>query len=366
MLSKFGQYFGANMKRFITLDLFRGIAALIILMRHSIPITGFNPYVSYLAVDLFFLISGFVFVPSVGDRLLNGKMDAKGAIINRFIRLYPLYFLSVIFAAVCYLVGAKAAFGINYQSFWQAWLISLTMGPNLTAPMFWFQINGLAWYLFVDIAGVIILSFTYKYLNNWIIGAISLFSAIVLVWGAYNMNPHGGLDLGYANYNWQFGFARFGFSFMLGMLLFRILRNGFFEKQFNLPLVGALLCAILAACLCIQKIDRETDALISLVLTFAVFPILLILATKIDFGGWFGKISEFLSGLSYTIYVLQYAVIIMFMFILKQMGIRPHSIAPWGQVGLQIFMIGLSYVANKYYDAPVRAWLNSKLKPRKQ
>ena len=353
------------MKRFITLDLFRGIAALIILMRHSVPIAGFDPYVSYLAVDLFFLISGFVFVPSAGDKLVSGKMDAKGAIINRFIRLYPLYFLSVLLAGLCFFTGAYTSFGITYQPFWQAWLISLTMGPNLTAPMFWFQINGLAWYLFVDIAGVIILSFVYKYLNNIALAIISIISAIVLVWAAYHMNPAGGLDLGYANYNWQFGFCRFGFSFTLGMLLYRVMRNGFFEKQYNKPLIGVALSLTLAICLCIQNINHDANAIISLVLTIVVFPVLVIIATKIDFGGTLAKIAEFLSNLSYTIYVLQYAIIAMLMHQLKVMHIVPHAIAPWGQVGLQIFMIILSYYANKYYDAPVRKWLNAKLKPKK-
>ena len=84
------------MKRFITLDFYRGVAAIFILFRHALEFLGYNLYTSYLAVDLFYLISGFVFVPSAGDKLIAGKTDAWGVIINRFIRLYPLYFASII------------------------------------------------------------------------------------------------------------------------------------------------------------------------------------------------------------------------------------------------------------------------------
>jgi peptidoglycan/LPS O-acetylase OafA/YrhL len=352
------------MKRFITLDFFRGVAAIFILARHSLEFIGVNPYTSYLAVDLFYLISGFVFVPSTGDKLIGGKTDAKGVIINRIIRLYPLYFASIVFAGIFYLIGARHGINIPNQPYWQAWLIALTMGPNINAPWFMFQINGPAWYLFVDMVGVIFFAFTYKYFKDWMLGIIIALSAGVLVYAAYNIDPRGGLDLGWVKTNLQYGFARFTFSFTLGMLLYRKLRNGFFEKQYNLPFVGIILCAIMATSLCIQRIDNDTDALISLICVFGVFPAILIIGTKVDFGGFLAKISDFLSPISYTIYILQLPFITLAHYICKQNHIRASSTAPWGEFVLLAVMITISVLLNKYYDAPVRAFLNKHFKPK--
>lgn len=353
------------MKRFITLDFYRGVAAIFILMRHTLEFSGFNPYTSYLAVDLFYLISGFVFVPSTGDKLLSGKIDAKGAIIGRIIRLYPLYFLSIALAGFFWIIGARHGVNIAGQPYWQAWLMSLTMGPNFFAPMYMFQINGPAWYLFVDIVGVIFFAFTYKYLKNWALGLIVLISGVILIWAAFHIDPRGGLDLGWVKNNLQYGFCRFAFSFTLGMLLYRILRNGFFEKQYNLPWLGIILCALMGYSMCIQKFTPTIDALISLFCVIILYPSLLIIGTKVDFGGILAKITDFLSPISYTIYVLQLPFITLAFFVLKLNHLNVREIAPWGEFVMQIFMISFAVFANKYYDAPVRGFLNKHFKPKK-
>ncbi|MFX5999031.1 hypothetical protein ABTF05_21860, partial [Acinetobacter baumannii] len=64
-------------------------------MRHTTPFFGNNPFFSsYLAVDLFFLLSGVVLCRSYESRLLNGMR--LGAFLRiRLLRLYPLYFLGI-------------------------------------------------------------------------------------------------------------------------------------------------------------------------------------------------------------------------------------------------------------------------------
>ena len=353
------------MKRFITLDFYRGVAAIFILFRHALEFLGYNLYTSYLAVDLFYLISGFVFVPSAGDKLIAGKTDAWGVIINRFIRLYPLYFASIILSGVFYYFGAHANVNTAGMPYWQAWLISLTMGPNIFAPYFMFQINGPAWYLFVDMVGVVFLSYTYKYLKNWMLWAIVILSAIGLIYGAFHSDPRGGLDLGWIKSNLKYGFCRFTFSFTLGVLLFKILRNGFFEKQYNLPLVGFVLCAMMGLSFSIGKINHDMDAYISLFCVLILYPFLLIVGTKVDFSGILAKITDFLSPISYTIYVLQTAFITLAYYFCKLAGVTAHQTAPYSAIVLMVFMIGFSIFMNKYYDAPARAFMAKYLKPKR-
>src|SRR5271154_389116 len=50
---------------------------------------------AYLAVDFFFILSGFVISHSYGDRVYV-TMTAKQYLIRRFIRLYPLFILGLL------------------------------------------------------------------------------------------------------------------------------------------------------------------------------------------------------------------------------------------------------------------------------
>jgi hypothetical protein len=51
----------SNTSRFVTLDAYRGVAAVIVVLFHAgIQFETYVPRFGYLAVDLFFLLSGFV------------------------------------------------------------------------------------------------------------------------------------------------------------------------------------------------------------------------------------------------------------------------------------------------------------------
>ncbi len=89
---------------FHALDGLRGIAAIIIAIYHvpflwpqDIPAGLF--YESYLSVDFFFVLSGFVLAYSYGRRL-EAELSADQFIIMRLIRLYPLYFCAFLISVV--------------------------------------------------------------------------------------------------------------------------------------------------------------------------------------------------------------------------------------------------------------------------
>ena len=82
-------------RTFITLDGLRGVAALAVATRHAPFLwqaghpTGFL-YESYLSVDFFFVLSGFVLAYAYDERFRTG-MSARQFMSARLIRLYPLY-----------------------------------------------------------------------------------------------------------------------------------------------------------------------------------------------------------------------------------------------------------------------------------
>jgi peptidoglycan/LPS O-acetylase OafA/YrhL len=82
---------------FRTLDGIRGIAATIVMTRHLPEMFGRLTFPRcYLAVDLFFVLSGFVIANAYGARLASGMGLAEFMRI-RFIRFFPFYILAFAF-----------------------------------------------------------------------------------------------------------------------------------------------------------------------------------------------------------------------------------------------------------------------------
>ncbi|RZJ64012.1 MAG: acyltransferase, partial [Flavobacterium sp.] len=111
-------------KYFFLLDIFRGFAALSVVMYHwekfyvttDEALASFNHshqplysifYLFYdagdVAVDLFFLISGFVFFYLYSKKIAEGGISAGSFFTLRFSRLYPLHFATLLFVLVAQL-----------------------------------------------------------------------------------------------------------------------------------------------------------------------------------------------------------------------------------------------------------------------
>ena len=80
-------------ERFLALDALRGVAALAVVCLHVS--SGSVPHRGYLAVDIFFVLSGFVITHAYEARLLDG-ISLRRFTLLRAIRLYPLVQLGVL------------------------------------------------------------------------------------------------------------------------------------------------------------------------------------------------------------------------------------------------------------------------------
>ena len=90
-------------RKFAALDGMRGIAAILVMIRHTPGFWGsldVKASHSYLAVDLFFILSGFVISHAYGAKLSQGTLSAPRFLLIRWIRLYPLYALAAILSFV--------------------------------------------------------------------------------------------------------------------------------------------------------------------------------------------------------------------------------------------------------------------------
>ncbi len=81
--------------RFLALDAMRGVAALIVVFFHSPGLFGRFLFTrGYLAVDFFFMLSGFVLTFAFQSKLDAG-LKTVTFVKQRLVRLYPLYFLGL-------------------------------------------------------------------------------------------------------------------------------------------------------------------------------------------------------------------------------------------------------------------------------
>jgi peptidoglycan/LPS O-acetylase OafA/YrhL len=195
---------------FPALDALRGVAALLVVQMHYKQWFG-GVYLqhAYLAVDFFFLLSGFVVAHAYGQKLAQGALSFTGFALARAARLYPMYLLALILTV--WLSVLKTGYADPV-----AIVLALFMLPLLTNPdPRWFVAN--SWTLSFEY----IVNFVYAYLHKDLTARVLLvFLAITFGLLAYTAHHFGSLDAGFRFTSLIGGFARAGFSFSLGILLY--------------------------------------------------------------------------------------------------------------------------------------------------
>ena len=104
--------------RYEALDSLRGICALLVCLFHFHANGPIAPLAfvrgSWLFVDFFFVLSGFVIAANYRQRLIDGKF-LRGFVILRFGRVYPLHLVMLLAFLVVELLGTMLASGNGAQ-----------------------------------------------------------------------------------------------------------------------------------------------------------------------------------------------------------------------------------------------------------
>jgi peptidoglycan/LPS O-acetylase OafA/YrhL len=320
---------------FATMDGLRGIAAAAVLLSHA----GFLPPLSS-AVDMFFVISGFVVAHAYEHRLASGIGISRFLRI-RLIRLMPLYLLgSVLGLAFLFANGTLGGHPVITI------VLTLLMLPA-PSTLNIYPANPAAWSLFFEMAVNLAYVFTWR---RWTIPILSLISGVsFLVLSGCGYLFHS-LDLGWAWSNVLGGFPRVFFGFPMGVLIFRLWNLG--GLRFKVPPSILLLATVLV--LMIVLPGSRIGGLGQLVELGFVIPAIVAAAIVVEPALKWRRLFLWAGRISYPVYILQLPI-------LWCIG----ALAPHGQATnflAVLLVIGASWIADIVYDAPLRAFLSASAK----
>lgn len=350
------------------LDAARGVAALIVFLYHlkefvyphlSIGSSGLL-IKSYLAVDLFFLMSGLVIARSYAEKLTDGSMTFRGFVMTRLIRLYPLYILGI-FAGLGYLVFRDVITGESPEN-WGDIIRSLGLN-SLFVPDFWnkngiFVLDPAAWSLALEWGINLVYAAWAVRFSTKILMSVLAVSAAGLA--GYGMSV-GTLDLGWAGENFFGGGLRICFSFTLGVLIFRMISQQKKDAyKIQTKILAAALLVVMAFFLLFPMLsDSVYDDFLCV---FLVFPFCVYGACFSSVSGRWKNFFGMLGDMSYAMYILHTPLILWvaggWKFIMKS---EPETHGVSSALFIIISVIGLSYFATRYIDTPVRRYLKKKI-----
>jgi peptidoglycan/LPS O-acetylase OafA/YrhL len=334
---------------FHTLDALRGIAAIGVVVFHlSAAFTPMAAPGGYLAVDLFFMMSGVVLSHAYEARFQAG-MGTFGFMRARLIRLYPLYLLGTLFGMVVTLASllGRNSNQWNLSSLLEASLLGLMVVPDFftgRANRMLFPLNIPSWSLFLELLVNLLFVAAWPRLTSRRLMAIASLSggAVVLA-----IAHQGNIDQGSVGASLAGGLARTLFGFSVGVLIARHLRR-LPSRQSNLGVL-AIVAVVLVAI--VGWPTGELRAVWDAVCVLVVFPLVVYAGTAIDPSTRLQRVATFLGVTSYAIYVLHSPL-----FSLLHSTLRVG--APYlGIAVLALLLIGC-WLVDRYVDMPIRRRLN--------
>jgi peptidoglycan/LPS O-acetylase OafA/YrhL len=364
----------SNRRAFVTLDGLRGIAALAVVTRHAgVLFSSVSVYVarpggsvdpvgpffeSYLAVDFFFALSGFVLAHAYGERLRKGMSPTRFMTI-RIIRLYPLYLVALLLSIAVTTGNELIRGGITVATLLDI-AFALLFLPSPASP-FLFPLNLPAWSLFYELLANAALGFIGRHLKTPLVFTISSIAGIILLLSVHLQWLGFGVTAGAMNHGFEWhglgaGLARVTYSFFVGILIFRT--RTFWRPATNVPslVVVAALSVVLTA-----NPPEQLQAAFDLVTTLVVFPCLIFLGACSTPPRVLARPFMWIGAASYAIYVLQVPI---YLFVLGVFIVFGRSLADlswtWG-LGFVAFIFGVAIVADRFVDKPVREFLSASL-----
>lgn len=358
---------GAEPTLFLSMDALRGIGALLIVLAHSSAFWGpfaVREQLSCYFVDMFFLFSGVVIAFAFEPRFATG-MRTGDFMLQRLIRLYPVYIIGTLVSLPAMLwtfarepVGAT---GVAEQVIPQLFFLPSMMPAHTDTYSGLYTLDGPAWSLFFELWANLLYILIWRWLNLRTLVAVVIGFAITLAFAVYH---YGTLHSGWAQDGFWGGFARAGFGFFGGVLLYRLIGSP--RKLPTKTSVLSVTPIALLPFLAIITVPGFMQGAAQLTVAFFIGPAVLTVGLLVQPPKALWKISERAGALSYPIYLLHWP------FVLAAEEFRrehPAFSEHYGYVigiGIVLASVVSAYFVERYFDVPVRRWLGQQVKARKK
>ena len=371
-------------QRYEILDGLRGVAALMVIIFHFFELYSFgNPSKQiinhgYLAVDFFYVLSGFVLGYAYDDRW--DKMSYWDFYKRRLIRLHPMVIAGSLLG-MCYFFLGECINSPNIESvnplyFFLTIIMSILMIP-CPAQMDirgWGEtnsFNGPNWTLTYEYIVNILYSLIFRRLHTIIIGILTLSSALLLVNLTCNFDIFNVMNERESNKytvigGWSLtscelcvGFTRLFYPYFAGYLVYRL------KLKIRIPYSFIICSIILITFLSMPRLEKEGypifNGIYEAIVIILIFPLVIIIGagdtTKNEI---LTKICKFIGELSYPIYITHYPIIYMnsawTSFHMKDSLFNKIMLS----IGSFFIMVFNAYSLIELYDKPVRKWLANK------
>ena len=366
------------------LDGLRGVAALMVIWYHvfegyafagGTTIDTFNH--GYLAVDFFFILSGFVIGYAYDDRW-GKNFTMKDFIKRRLIRLHPMVIMGAVVGAITFYIQGSVQWDgthIGISMVMLSLLCTIFFIPAMPGVGYevrgngeMFPLNGPCWSLFFEYIGNILYALFIRRLSNKALTIVVVLLGVALAsFAIFDVSGYGNIGVGWTldGVNFIGGLLRMLFPFSMGMLLSRNFKP--------MKLRGAFwICTlVMIALFAVPYLEGTesicTNGIYEAFCIIIAFPILLwIGASGTTTDKKSTQICKFLGDISYPVYIIHYPF--MYLFYAWLWSKEPHiTFSQSWPVALCVFFgsILLAYLCLKLYDEPVRKWLSKKFLTKK-
>ena len=337
-----------HVSHFEGLDGLRGIAALGVVFAHANGL--FKSYVdntsSYLVVDFFYILSGFVIAYAYGNRLDQG-LSWTGFMRLRLNRLYPMLFVGVLVAGLVF-VGRQVLLhtGLITEGVVLT-VLSLSLLPvGLLYGLASYPIDNPIWSLFFEFVANGVYASPIRRIGRVsafvLLGlAVVALTAVAVRFGTLSCLGYVGPD------SFLAGFVRVAVPFALGVGIWRLKP---FERfpSVPFPLVALALAMVFF-------FYSSTRWLYDMVAVLIVFPVLVCFGSRAHVGAISLRLCHAARRGSYPLYILHMSVLRTVDMAYKMSHIHIGPMLPMLVAILLSLLVSWGFL--RLYDEPFREWM---------
>ena len=331
----------------------------------------------YLAVDFFFILSGFVIGYAYDDRW-GKSLTMKDFFKRRLIRLHPMVVMGAVLGAITFCIqgcvqwdGTHVAIAMITVSLLGTIFFSPAMpgvGYEVRGNGEMFPLNGPCWSLFFEYIGNILYALFIRRLSNKALTVFVVLLGVALAaFAVFNVSTYGNIGVGWTldGVNFLGGSLRMLFPFSLGMLMSRNFKPMKVRGAFwicTVALIALFAVPYLEGMepLCMNGVYEAFCVIVA-------FPIILWIGasgTTTDVQST--KICKFLGDISYPVYVIHYPL--MYLFYAWLIENKLYTLGETWHVAVCVFVLSivLAYLCLKLYDEPIRKYLAKRFLSKKR